>query len=151
MLKFLSFRNIKRRDDSLYLTRYYLTPRKRPKWIPGIYLHCFHASDEDLELHNHPWGFSVSFILKGCYIEEVLTKKGWIRTRAFFPGRINIIRANTFHRVDLLTDKVWTLFICFNRKQDWGFMDRETGEYIQWEEFENRKKLKTEVPYERNA
>ena len=34
----------------------------------NLYLHVFHRSDEDRELHDHPWGF-VSLILWGGYYE----------------------------------------------------------------------------------
>ena len=34
----------------------------------------------------------------------------------------NIIKANTFHRVELLTPEVWTLFIHGPRVQPWGFV-----------------------------
>lgn len=36
----------------------------------AIYLHRFHRGDDDAELHNHPWTFSVSFVLAGGYVEE---------------------------------------------------------------------------------
>lgn len=40
-----------------------------PKGI-GVYLHRFHRSDVDRELHSHPWAWSYSIILAGGYIEE---------------------------------------------------------------------------------
>jgi hypothetical protein len=51
-----------------YLTRCYLFGKDRT-W-GNIYLHHFHASDQGLELHNHPWEWGYSFVLSGGYLEE---------------------------------------------------------------------------------
>ena len=131
---------IVRKDSDTYLTRYYLF-RKTRNWLPSFYLHCFEDSDEDEELHNHPWKISMSIILFGCYIEERL-KNGKIVERIMFPGRINIVRDKDFHRVDLLDQKVWTLFISGPKTQDWGFKDRYTGKYTDWREHEKQKSRK---------
>lgn len=52
-----------------YLTRYTLFS------VPGkngaIFLHHFHSSDKaDGDLHNHPWKWAQSLILKGGYYEK---------------------------------------------------------------------------------
>lgn len=129
----LKKRAIYRGDKQLYLTRYYIF-RRTKKWLPSIYLHCFHASDEDMELHNHPWQHSVSLILKGRYREEYRDKFNKVQERFLGPGRLNFIPANKFHRVDLMTSTVWTLFISGRRVQRWGFWDRITGAYRDWED-----------------
>lgn len=143
---YLPKRNISRKDNNLYLTRYYIF-RRPIKWLPSIYLHCFHDSDEDQELHNHPFWYSVSFILNGSYKEEYRDKDK-VKTKIFSAGKINIVKANKFHRVDLLTDKVWTLFISGPKTQDWGFWDRHTYRFIPWQEFEEYKTKKREKEIE---
>lgn len=143
--KIFDYRVIKREDDELYLTRYYVF-RKTYWWLPSVYIHCFHSSDYDMELHNHGWNRSVSFILKGKYLEERRAKDNSIKKRILKPFRINYIKKDTFHRVDLLTDKVWTLFISGTKKNpEWGFWDRYTGEYLNYEDFDKKKKAQYNV------
>ncbi len=129
----LNVREIYRRDNSKYLTRYYIF-RKPVKWMPSIYLHCFHASDEDMELHNHDWNRSFSFILCGSYLEERLINNK-IVSRILKPGEINYIRANDFHRIELKTKRVWTLFISGSKTKakGWGFIRRDNFEFTPWQ------------------
>ena len=139
----LEKRIIMRRDGKPYLERYYILHSDSISWLPGIYLHKFLSSDEDPELHDHPWGTSVSFVLTGGYFEEYRYADARNRYRSnvrmLGPGRINIIHADTFHRVDLIEDHAWTLFMSGERKQDWGFWDQETGNYTPWREHVGKK------------
>lgn len=131
---------IYRRDDDPYLTRYYILPRKRPDWCPGVYLHCFHSSDQDEELHDHPWQKAVSLIIAGSYREELRQEDDSVTERVMKPGCLNFILGDDFHRVDILAPRVWTIFISYKKYKDWGFWNRKTKEYTQWEEFEARKR-----------
>jgi hypothetical protein len=133
----LKKRTIYRRDNEPYLTRYYIF-RKPVKWMPSMYIHCFHRGDQDKELHSHPWLYSVSLILSGSYIEEY-RKGDEVNVRTLKPGNLNFIKGNKFHRVDLVDSEVWTLFISGPKVQDWGFWNRITKKYIQWELFEQLK------------
>lgn len=121
-----------------YLSRYTL----RDKEGGGhIYLHFFHRSDEDLELHNHPWS-GRSLILTGGYMEVRRTRK-WpsgensVSYRKYPPGDINVLEPETYHRIDLLTPKegCWTLFETQGKEQSWGFWDRHTNVTTPWREF----------------
>jgi hypothetical protein len=118
-----------------YLTRLYLSP-DRDWWrlrlgLPGVFLHWFHRSDADRELHCHPWRWSLSLGLWGGYEEERI-EGAWFQVgRTYFendrdwreetvreaahrfgrvprivrrrigPGRLNFLRDKTFHRVTL--------------------------------------------------
>jgi len=120
-----------------YMTRYYLLGGRRTGWrrfLPfNLFLHCFHASDENM-LHNHPWSWAMSLILWGTYDEERLHR--WKR---FGPGSINRIRALDFHRVVLVTEEVWTLFLAGRREgrpEEWSFLDR--GKLIPWRQIRER-------------
>lgn len=115
-------------DGKPYLLRFYL---KRNGILPGIYLHHFFMGDQDRELHDHPWDLSGSLILTGGYVEERLIP-GTIkrRLRHLGPGSINIIRGSTFHRVDLVGTRSWTIFVSGKKTKGWGFLDDETGEII---------------------
>ena len=52
--------------------------------------------------------------------------------REIKPFRLNFIRANDFHRVELRGRTAQTLFLAGPRTQDWGFLDPKTGEYLPW-------------------
>ena len=133
--KLFNKRVICRRDGNPYLTRYYLF-RKPVSWMPSIYLHCFHEGDMDLELHDHPWDYSFSVILKGKYKEEYRDKEDQVKERILSPGKINFVTGSKFHRVDLISDKVWTIFVSGRKIKDWGFWDRHTHDYVNWREHE---------------
>ena len=133
-----------------YLTRYYLTPRRQARkrsgksaWWPGVFLHHFHRSDADRASHNHPWRWSISFILRGGYIEHRYSRitHQWT-SRVVKPFSFNIIRADDFHRVDLLdpVNGCWSLFVAFKHKQakrgsEWGFVDPDTNRFQGWREY----------------
>lgn len=135
--KFFKKTLIMRNDGEPYLTRYYLY-RKHFWWLPSMYIHCFHSSDYDMELHNHPWKKSYSLILKGSYAEEYRDKNNAVKSRVLFPGNINYVPENKFHRVDLLSENVWTLFISGPKVQRWGFWNRHTNKYIDYLDFFNK-------------
>ena len=63
----------------LYLERIYLAK------VCGyeLVLHHFLRPDTDFRFHNHPWKWSISFILGGGYVEERLSPDGTIHTRNF--------------------------------------------------------------------
>lgn len=152
-----AYRLIPPRGD-IYLARYYLYPPKDPvfdaqqrereeayrpskKW--QLHLHHFYRSDADRELHNHPFEWSLSLILTGGYREErrVTRMNGYttyfVQVRKILPFRFNFIRAGDFHRVDLLDEEngCWTLFLTGPRVQDWGFWNRNSGEFTPWRRF----------------
>lgn len=127
-------------EGDKYLLRFYLK-HSSPRF-PGLYLHHFYRGDQDRDLHNHPWTKSVSFILAGGYVEERLPEeeKGKpnykVQTRTVGPGTLNVIRSNDFHRVDLIGRSTWTLFTSGKKVKDWGFMLRDTGEYVDHQTYE---------------
>ena len=142
LLNKLEKKTILNRDGSIYLERYYILHSKY-KWIPGVYLHKFLSSDEDVELHSHPWGLSISLLLSGRYLESRrmngYNNSFYIKSRIYSTGDFNAIRSDNFHRVELITPNVWTLFLSGNKEHEWGFWDRVTTKYTQWEEFKNNK------------
>jgi len=136
LMKSLDARLIRRGDDLTgvpYLWRAYLSNSPKSSGI-GAFLHRFVSSDE-MEYHCHPWAWSYSFILAGSYTEDrafaldinfgasTATLDGSTKhQRRFWPGDVNLIRAETFHRVQLETAEVVTLFVHGPRVQDWGFV-----------------------------
>jgi hypothetical protein len=137
-------------------------PKENIKWskLPfGIYLHHFHRSDEDRELHNHPWRWAISLILSGGYIEERKTNvpKGWplvhqrTRKMVFAPGDLNTITSKDFHKVELIgAEETWTLFVVGPKFQGWGFWDKITERFTPWHEFLTGKRLANQVGTKHN-
>jgi hypothetical protein len=128
-LDFLPHTTIRREGGVPYLTRYYILggPRERRwlSWLPfNIFIHQFHSSDEPV-LHNHPWTWARSLLLVGSYQEFRMVGAQTLHRRKLGPGNVNIIRANTFHWVELLSPEVWTLFIVGKKIQEWGFWTEE--------------------------
>lgn len=153
-----------------YLTRYYLFGRpsmpdgsepfdgygdQRPgavypdrwwrRWTSGVFLHKFHRSDSDRELHDHPWRWGLSLILSGGYREERRSGIRDVVTRVVRPGRLNFLRHGDHHRVDLLGQECWSLFVVGPKASSWSFWDRETGEIVHWREFLARKRAKVGI------
>lgn len=120
-------------DGADYLLRFYI---KHNGMFPGLYLHKFFRGDVDRDLHNHPWKWSMSFILTGGYVEERDAIVG-IEVRDIRPGHFNFLSGEDFHRVHLTdpANGAWTLFCSGPEVQGWGFRDRDTGEYIPWENY----------------
>lgn len=101
-----------RRDVWPGLVRYSLfVQRKNAGW--RVYVHRFSVLDS--EVHNHPWAWSFSFILRGQYTEV------WCDHQPD-PARMarrvirwfNFIPHSRHHQVTELghAGAVWTLFVC---------------------------------------
>lgn len=133
LLSKLPYRAIMGGDGSLYLSRWLLYRGKSR----SVFIHRFHQSDEDRDLHNHPWSKSKSFILKGGYIEERRSVyKPYVVTRHVVkPFTWNHIDHDTFHRVDLLSGECWSLFFAGKRVQSWGFWDRDKDTFVDFRQY----------------
>ncbi|MBT5229746.1 MAG: hypothetical protein HOM11_05660 [Methylococcales bacterium] len=108
-----------------YLERYYLGK------VLGLtfYLHRFVDDDDERAVHDHPWTWALALILCGGYQEERVLymdpNKGWHSIhRTMFPGRLNVIRPNDFHRVRHPKINTWTLFFHTKKMKDWGFLEK---------------------------
>lgn len=110
----------------LYLSRHKLLSTK---WL-RIFIHEFHRSDEDEELHSHPWDWGLSLILWGGYVETRVGSERKLR-----PGSLNLLRHHDYHRVELLGRKSWSLFIAGRKRRDWYFLNLGTGKRSHWRDF----------------
>lgn len=112
-----------------------------------VYLHHILRSDaETRHLHSHPWP-ARAFVLVGGYEEDrryavERARTGFDVTRAIYrPGDVNVIEADTFHRIDLLAESAWTILITgpkIARAKDepsWLFWNRDTGATTDYREF----------------
>lgn len=124
-------------DENPYLLRWFLIPKNK---IFNVYLHKFCRSDDDRALHDHPWLFNASFLLRGEYFEHVFKDpKNWQKNletiRIFRPEGAKKFRfGRAPHRIELMREfteggsaakikekPVWTIFITGPRLWDWGF------------------------------
>jgi len=97
-----------------YMIRHYLPGCGRDHSAFGVFLHKIMISDDDF-LHDHPNDY-ISVILSGSYREH--TPNGvYLRT----PGHFRYRRAESPHRLEVVDGPVWTIFIAFRRRRDWGF------------------------------
>lgn len=97
-----------------YMTRWVLDLR-----LFSVRLHCFHRSDDDRHLHDHPWWF-LSLLLKGSYREHFPDRvTDWRR-----PGSIAYRPALTQHRVEIAPGrKCWSVCLTGRIKRTWGFWE----------------------------
>jgi hypothetical protein len=127
-----------------YLLRKYLLPKRYTgAWWPGVFLHKFYSSDIGRDPHNHPFKWSISFILTGGYLEwrfDTKTKRWAYHLRR--PWSFNIIRAEDFHKAQLLDPErgAWTLFIAWQHKTaepgaEWGFWDLDNDRFVGWKDY----------------
>jgi hypothetical protein len=134
LMRIFKFFVIASETDNPYMVRYkvFRTPFFK------IFLHHILRSDEDEEMHDHPWNF-VSFILWSGYY-EVLPVKGRPGVpdlpRRLRGGDVVRHRAADAHRL-VLTQPAWTLVIVTGKKRHWGFWTERGWE--PYEVFLNRK------------
>ena len=122
-----------------YLRRWFVIPRNP---VFNVYLHQFLRSDDDRALHDHPWVFNASWLLRGAYVEHTI-KAGGICVRTLRKaGGIKLRFGPAPHRIELLAAgdgpthllTCWTLFITGPRVRQWGFYCMDRG-WIHWKRF----------------
>jgi hypothetical protein len=121
----LPLRRITGDNGEPYLERYFLFaigPRRNP-WVTA-YIHRFVASDPDRGFHDHPWSWALSLILSGQYLEMMFRNGDITRFPVGAhktPGTVTAFGPNHKHRVELVSNECWTLFIHGRWIRPWGF------------------------------
>ena len=114
---------IMRPDGSLYMERFFLRNDREA----SVRFHHLVCSDEQ-DLHDHPWDF-VSLVLEGSYREH--TPEG---SEVFGPGDCLVRSAEALHRLELVSDEVWTFVSTGRVIRKWGFQTaagwRPWAEYL---------------------
>ncbi len=93
-----------------------------------VVLHRFLSCDGEQGVHNHPWRYGLSVVLRGGYVEErafdLHPKRGaLVRTRCV--NWLSVVNGNTFHRIARIKPGTWTLFMHTRRDhaKGWGFVE----------------------------
>ena len=99
-------------------------------------MHKFKGDDQKLP-HCHPWA-SFSILLKGrlreYYISEDL--EAYVddyhkhydfsqKVRMITPGEMIYRKPNFTHRLELVDNPTWSLFITFRHRRTWGFYGKQ--------------------------
>lgn len=117
----------------------------------NVFIHRFHRGDDAGELHSHPFEWSVAFVLVGGYTEErrVLRASGsWVvKKRLIRPFTFNVIMGDDYHRVDLLEEDAWSIFVAGPKLPTWFFWDRRSNLQCQWENYINWRRGRLLNPY----
>ena len=113
-------------NGEVYLRRWHVIARNR---FFNIYVHRFSRSDDDRALHDHPWA-SLSWVLRGRYI-DITSKGGKLLTEGKFKLRLS---GKKPHRVVLIDDTCWTLFVTGPKYREWGFHCPKLG-WTHWKKF----------------
>jgi hypothetical protein len=105
------------KEGTVHFRRYRLlsTP-----WF-NIYVHQICHSDRERDRHDHPWDYS-SLILQGAYFE--ITKdldSLQIEIIPRYAGDVIEHKAEEAHRINLITDEVWTLVVTSKTRRVWGY------------------------------
>jgi len=124
--KLRPYTHIKSADGKdTYMWRYWLfnpykfgTSGKGSRFPFSIRLHHICRPDNDRHLHDHPWD-ARTFILRGWYVEERANGERLARV----AGDTFTLNHNDYHKIlDISQGGVWTLFVTFKYRGDWGFL-----------------------------
>lgn len=96
-----------------YLSRWYIVPRNG---LFNIYLHHVEGDDPDENLHDHPWLFNCSLVLRGRIVEQMRHRSRVLRVGSF-TSRLG----RSPHRLLLQSEDSLTLFITGPKVRRWGF------------------------------
>jgi len=134
--------DILREDGSLYLRRFFMTPKTQ--WYRPRFLHYIAQGDTGRDPHDHPGPF-ITTILYGGYEERVYFPREMGRRRAHglfeshvvLPGDTLRNSAGHTHIVTLIAP-TWTWVVGWIRGKPWGFwqLDPEDSSKDVWTESE---------------
>ena len=131
-LKIWRWEPIRRHEGEVYLQRLRIVSCR---WF-GLYIHWFHASDDDC-LHDHPWPF-LTLILKGGYWEHTIGDTGNNVRHWHPPLAVRFRPARWLHRVEVdPACRPVTMVLRGPRIRRWGF--KTVGGWVPWSEYKEKK------------
>lgn len=118
----------------LYLTRWQLfTPYGWfTRWVCQVQLHVMSGPDPDRHMHNHPW-FAVCFVLRGGYLQKVMSPRWGNRRRGVRVRFVNVLRLGDYHKIVSVLPGTVTVCVCGPAFRSWGFM--VNGENVHWRKY----------------
>ena len=116
-------------DGKPYLTRFYLIGNGLGKRTE-VYIHHLHQKDSYRYLHNHPWTWFFSIVLKGFYRQQVIEPNKDRTRRAQIIRLFNLFRGqDRYHGIDeVAPGGTWTLVIVSKKNKNterWGYWDEQ--------------------------
>ena len=111
-------------DDKPYLTRYYLIGNGDGSKME-VYLHHIQAIDDFRWLHNHPWPWFLSLVVRGTYVQDVSTL-GKTPTKSKHIRWFNLFRGqDRYHAIrSLPKGHAWSLVVVPPKNNvAWGYWD----------------------------
>lgn len=116
--KFFLVKEIVSKYGQIHFRRFRLL---QTPWF-AIYIHQILKSDEDQDMHDHPWNFT-SVILEGSYMEacKIAPDFDSIHYRTYYSGDVIEHKAEDAHKLTLKSQEVWTLVLVSGRTRYWGY------------------------------
>ena len=86
-----------------------------------IFLHKYVGSDPRESVHDHPWKWWFSIVLKGYVIEEIVGDDGTRRLLKRIAPNIHFSNGKVKHRIRKVKKGALTLFFGIWRVREWYF------------------------------
>jgi hypothetical protein len=137
--KFFLIKEIVSKEGEVHFRRYrvLITP-----WF-DIYLHHILKSDQDKDMHDHPFSFK-SLILSGAY-QEICERHpdfSKLEIKEYLMGDVVSHCGEDIHKISLLTDSVWTLVFASKHYRMWGYRFNKDKHWIDFDTYRRLKNKK---------
>lgn len=129
-----------------YMERHWLfnpydrnTHSKKYSFLPSIRVHHILRADLARHPHDHPWD-ARTIIMRGGYSERRMVGfdalgEPMYENHLRVPGNTATINYGEYHSIDAVSEGgVWTLFITYKYRGNWGFW--VNGHKIPWQQYE---------------
>ena len=128
MLKRLSGKQIFLNGEP-YLTRFYLIGDGSGRRFE-LYLHHIQLKDPYRWLHNHPWSWFLSVVLRGHYFQQVIDPSRSVSRETSRVSFFNLFRGKQrYHAITNVPDSgVWTLVLVPPKTRHgirWGYWNED--------------------------
>lgn len=108
----------------------------------NVRIHHIKRKDLDRHMHDHPWRFARTIILRGGYWEKRKVGDGTLEVLRS-EGDTALLRRGQYHAITQVPEGgVWTMFFTWHRVDelsedgDWGFL--ENGAHVPWRVYKRK-------------
>jgi hypothetical protein len=98
-----------------------------------LFVHRFSQPDQDRNLHNHPWEFFVSLIIKGGYSEVKSSDSHTVWLNNYRAPSFNFVSKHEYHKIVYVKPGTITVVFSWGKGRKWGFLSN--GRHIPWKEY----------------